>query len=366
MSRRTNEPIDRNSGMSAAPFDGELDDIESTFWAGTTWEPTAPRRPAFERLTGRLPITPATRRTGPGRPATRRHDEVVAPPQRGEQRPSPIDPLLRRVSAVVILVGLLVPFVASLGSPTAAAHVAPSQRVCASSHTVGRGDSWIAIARRYGVRVAAVYSANGASSRTVLHPGQSVCLPQGGSGAAPSTPATSTPASGGGQGSSCATSYTVVAGDSWTLIARKAGVKVSALYAANGASASTMLFAGGRVCLPSGAVAPAPSTPPTTTAPAPPARTYTQAEVEGIIRAVWPDELEEEALRIARRESNFKPTAKNWCCSGLFQIYYDVHKTWLRNIGVTSASQLLDPLVNANAAYVLYQRAGGFGPWALG
>jgi hypothetical protein len=35
----------------------------------------------------------------------------------------------------------------------------------------------------------------------------------------------------------------------------------------------------------------------------------------------------------------------------------------LATIGVTSSSQLFDPLVNANAALALYNRAGGWGPW---
>jgi hypothetical protein len=78
---------------------------------------------------------------------------------------------------------------------------------------------------------------------------------------------------------------------------------------------------------------------------------------------VWPDELEERALQIVDRESNFVPTAKNYCCYGLFQIYYEVHRSWLADIGITSATQLFDPATNARAAYVLYQRAGGFGPW---
>jgi len=156
-------------------------------------------------------------------------------------------------------------------------------------------------------------------------------------------------------------------------------VSVDELLAANAANSSTPLFPGGTICLPANASAPttvattappttAPPTtkPPTTTAPpattAPP-KTYTRAEVEAIIRAVWPDELENEAVRIATRESNLVPTAHNWCCHGLFQIYFNVHKTWLAQMGVTQVSQLYDPWTNALAAYVLYQRAGGFGPW---
>jgi hypothetical protein len=54
---------------------------------------------------------------------------------------------------------------------------------------------------------------------------------------------------------------------------------------------------------------------------------------------------------------------KNYCCYGLFQIYFDQHKSWLAQMGVTSAAQLYDPTVNANAALALYNRAGGWGPW---
>jgi hypothetical protein len=103
------------------------------------------------------------------------------------------------------------------------------------------------------------------------------------------------------------------------------------------------------------------TTTPTTTTTLP-ARIYTAAEVDAIIREVWPDELEEEAVRIARRESNLKPTARNYCCYGLFQLYFSVHKNWLATIGVTSAAQLFDPRVNAKAALALQIR-NGWGPW---
>lgn len=176
----------------------------------------------------------------------------------------------------------------------------------------------------------------------------------------------------------CPKPYTVVSGDYWIRIAKRSGVTLKQLLAANGATAKTKLFAGHTVCLPEAATAPV-STSASTSAqntaaqpaaaqPAPtttavPARTYTAAEVEAIIREVWPDDLEDEALRIARRESGLKPTAKNSCCYGLFQLYFTVHQKWLSGVGVTSSGQLLDPLVNANAALTLYNRAGGWGPW---
>jgi len=99
---------------------------------------------------------------------------------------------------------------------------------------------------------------------------------------------------------------------------------------------------------------------PTTTVPV---RTYTKDQVRAIIRAVWPDNLEDEAIRIATRESNLVPSARNFCCIGLFQIYWNVHQRWLTAAGITSAAMLKDPQVNAYAAYLMYQRAGGWGPW---
>ena len=88
------------------------------------------------------------------------------------------------------------------------------------------------------------------------------------------------------------------------------------------------------------------------------------SDVEGIIRYVWPDELEERALAIAYRESRYVPTAYNgWCCYGLFQIYFNVNRSFLAGQGVTSADQLLDAYTNARVAYAMYQ-ASGWAPWA--
>jgi hypothetical protein len=201
----------------------------------------------------------------------------------------------------------------------------------------------------------------------------------------------------------CAQRFTVRPGDYWIGLADGAQVALRDLLAANGATVSSPLYPGDEICLPAGArtppstttttaappttrppapattsppaptprATPAPATtaaprPPTTSAPAPtsPSRNYSRDEVIQIIRDVWPDELEEQAIRIVQRESNFRPTAKNFCCYGLFQIYYQVHRGWLSGIGVTSGDQLFDPVVNARAAYTLYQRSGGWGPWS--
>lgn len=117
---------------------------------------------------------------------------------------------------------------------------------------------------------------------------------------------------------------------------------------------------------------PASTTPPTTAPPksttttappAPPKRTWTRAEVEQIVRDAFPDDLEEKALSIVKRESNFLPHAYNgWCCYGLFQIHFGANQRFLAGLGVTDARQLLDPVVNTRVAWALYQ-AAGWRPW---
>ena len=95
--------------------------------------------------------------------------------------------------------------------------------------------------------------------------------------------------------------------------------------------------------------------------------TFTRKQSRVIIREVWPDDLEETALFVAKRESNFVHSVvggQNGCCLGLFQIYWSVHRAWLADTGVTSAEQLLNPRTNAEAALALYRRNGNsWRPW---
>ena len=217
---------------------------------------------------------------------------------------------------------------------------------------------------------------------------------------ATTAPATTTPAT---TAPACGKQYELAAGDYWIRIADAADVSLSDLLEVNDSTVDTLLVPGRSICLPVGASTPPPppTTLPTTLATTVPATTVlaapaarapttmapsrsapstvaptstTQAtparpaavpvsQATAIIRQVWPDDLEERALEIAWRESNHKSNVNNFCCYGLFQIYYSVHRSWLSTIGVDSAQDLFDPQLNAQAAYMLYQRAGGFGPW---
>jgi len=153
--------------------------------------------------------------------------------------------------------------------------------------------------------------------------------------------------------SNCAATYTVKSGDSWWRIAEKNNTNLRKVLTLNNAKKTTKLLVGKTVCVPATAQA------------APPTQTFTRAEVVQFIRDAWPDELEERALAIAQRESKLQPRVVNssGCCYGLFQIYYRWHKTWLPNVGVNSAQDLLNPRLNAVAAYRMYQRNNGWGPW---
>jgi LysM repeat protein len=78
-------------------------------------------------------------------------------------------------------------------------------------------------------------------------------------------PASPTPAT-------CTTTYTVVPGDSWSLIAMEASVGLQTVLAANNATTATMLYPGQVLCLPDGSsvvptLAPVVTAPATTVAP---------------------------------------------------------------------------------------------------
>ena len=182
----------------------------------------------------------------------------------------------------------------------------------------------------------------------------------------------------------CGSTYDVRAGDSWLLIADRASIPAKTLLERNGATARDVLYPGDELCLPQGArvvipattvspsstLAPSVAVAPTTTAAIPPPPST--VEVQSIIRAVWPDDLEERALDIVWRESRYQADADNgWCCVGLFQIYWTIHRVWLGSEGVTSREQLLDAEINTRAALALYerslaQRGDGWHPWCFG
>lgn len=88
---------------------------------------------------------------------------------------------------------------------------------------------------------------------------------------------------------------------------------------------------------------------------------------EEIIRDVWsgePQFIINKAVRTAKRESgpNLKINAQNYCCAGIFQIYFSVHRAMLRDFGVFKNTDLYDPRVNATVALALFHEVG-WQPW---
>ncbi|NBO54932.1 MAG: LysM peptidoglycan-binding domain-containing protein [Actinobacteria bacterium] len=149
----------------------------------------------------------------------------------------------------------------------------------------------------------------------------------------------------------CQRTYRVHLGDSWWSIAKSESVGLGPLLEANNASKTTQIRPKDVVCIPTNNVI---------------KKTYTSREIVQMIREVWPDDLEEQAISIATRESRLQPATvgtPNKCCYGLFQIYFRWHKNWLSDLGIVRANQLLDPKVNSLAAYELYKRNNGWGPW---
>ncbi len=159
---------------------------------------------------------------------------------------------------------------------------------------------------------------------------------------------------------SCTQSHQAKPNDSWTRLSVRFGTPLKTLLALNSANVDTAIFIGDKICVSDRAQ----SAP---VAAVIPAERYTRKQVRAIIREVWPDDAEENAVFVATRESNLVPHVvggKSDCCFGLFQMYWSVHKSWLARSGVTDPSQLLDPRVNAQAAYELYRRNGNsWRPW---
>ena len=211
-----------------------------------------------------------------------------------------------------------------------------------------------------------------------------MCLPDGASIASGGSGGASSGGASGGavDPATCANTYEIVVGDYWVRIADASGTELADLLEANGATNDTMLFPGKTICLPAGAAPPstaAPSTaapttaapttdaagdefaddrnagdrpaatdPPTTeapdtTQPLPPPPSG--GEVEAMIREIWPDDLEEQALRIAWRESNYRAdvTSGSGCCIGIFQMHWEAHRSWMSDLGITSATSSSTP-----------------------
>ncbi len=135
-------------------------------------------------------------------------------------------------AGLVAVVALALP---SPGAPSGAVVDAATNCDGAPSYVVAAGDSWFGIAAKADVAAADLLEANDAGVDTMLHAGQSVCLP---AGAAPLC---------------SGTTYTVQSGDGWFAIAGRLGVAPNDLTSVNGATLDAALYPGDVLCAPAGA-----------------------------------------------------------------------------------------------------------------
>ena len=231
-----------------------------------------------------------------------------------------------------------------------------------SSYRVVKGDFWAQIAKKAEVRLSDLLTVNQSTVDTPLFPGDKVCMP-------PNARSTSTSAAPSTTAEATTTEAPTTAAETTAAPTTEAPTTTAAATTSAAPTTAAPTTAAPTTAAPTTA---APTTAAPTTKPvqtSTPAGTaapasYSRDQVIQIIRDVWPDDLEDRAIQIATRESSLKPGVRNWCCFGLFQIYFNSHKSWLAAHGVTTAEQLYDPTVNAKMAYLLYQRAGGWGPWS--
>jgi len=150
---------------------------------------------------------------------------------------------MKKLLIVLVIVGLLIPFAAPVYADTV--------------YVVQRGDTLFSIARNFGVTVQAILNANGLTNPNFIFVGQRLTIPTGGGSSGGSPP----PATGG-------STYVVQPGDYISLIARRLGVSVAAILAANNISNPNLIFAGQVLVIPGGSGGtPVPTSAPTSAPP---------------------------------------------------------------------------------------------------
>jgi N-acetylmuramoyl-L-alanine amidase len=196
------------------------------------------------------------------------------------------NPNLIRVGQRLTVPGAAAP--APAPAPTSAPTSAPGPAAPAAggTHTVARGETLSGIAKRYGTTTRALQDANGISNPNLIRVGLRLTVPGAAAPApapapppAPAAPAEDVvapaPETGG--------TYTVVAGDSLSRIARRVGSTTATLASLNGISDPNVLRVGQVLTLPAGATAPTASPAPAP-APAPStSRNPTREEARALI-----------------------------------------------------------------------------------
>jgi LysM repeat protein len=186
---------------------------------------------------------------------------LVSPPIGGE---TPIAPPLDQTPAgevtPIIVEPTLLPTPTTVGDtgqpsqPIVATAIPGSETgepgACTSPYTVQAGEWFYAIARKCGVSPQALLEANPNLNPNVLHPGQTINMPGGGSAPPPQPSgggADQPPPSGGGE---CTNPYIVQAGDTLFSIAQRCGTSVDAIWAANDLASPNEISPGQELTIP--------------------------------------------------------------------------------------------------------------------
>ncbi|MEJ1091567.1 LysM peptidoglycan-binding domain-containing protein [Microbacterium istanbulense] len=132
---------------------------------------------------------------------------------------------------------------ASTSAPAAPASAKPS--TAATVHTVVRGDTVYAIAKKYRTSVSQILAANRLGASAIIYPGQKLKVAATGASAPASSgtssaPTTSAPST----SASTAKTHKVVAGDTLYGIAKKYGTSVAVLLSANDLSQGAIIYPG--------------------------------------------------------------------------------------------------------------------------
>ncbi|WP_313356175.1 LysM peptidoglycan-binding domain-containing protein, partial [Microbacterium sp.] len=133
--------------------------------------------------------------------------------------------------------------VSPASAPPAAvpAPVPPAAPAQTAAHTVVRGDTVFAIAKRYGTTVSAIMSLNGLGGSAMITPGQTLRIA---AVAAPAAAPVSAAAPTAPPAAAAPDSHTVTAGDTLFGIARKYGTSVAGLLQANGLGEGSIIYPG--------------------------------------------------------------------------------------------------------------------------
>lgn len=149
----------------------------------------------------------------------------------------------------IIYPGQVLNLVGGAAAASAAPAAAPAS---AASYTVQHGDTVSAIARRHGISTQAMLVANGLGWSSVIYPGQTLAVP---GSAAPAAVPAQTPAAAPAPAPAVGGSYTIVAGDTISAIAKRHGVTTDAVLGANGLDRSSIIYPGQTIAIPIAAVA---------------------------------------------------------------------------------------------------------------